>query len=268
VVVSQAAQQAVLTANTALDPTQFAGGGSFALTVDGLTSNTIAIPASTYTADTLVQALQSQLNADSKVGALGVVVGTQNGYLTFTTAAYGSGSGLSIAATPSLGFTGAASGTGKDAAGSFLVGGVPEAATGSGQLLTGNTDNPNTAGLAVNVTLSPSQVSPNPSTPVANVTVTQGLAAQLGTALNRLLDPTTGQLQTIDQNFQDQISAYQAQVKQLQQSYTNRQNQLTQEFANLETTLSNLKTTSSFLSAQTSALQSIGGSSSSSSTGH
>jgi flagellar capping protein FliD len=147
-------------------------------------------------------------------------------------------------------------------------------ATGSGQLLTGNAGNANTDGLAVNVTLLPSQVSPTPTTPVASVTVTQGVAAQLASALNGLLDPNTGQLQLIDQNFQTQISTYGDQVKQLQAQYNAKQSQLETEFTNLETSLSSLKNASSFLSAQTAALQalqsgstSVGPSASSSTTG-
>jgi flagellar hook-associated protein 2 len=270
VVVTGAARQAVLTgtalgANTPVT----SGGNTFTLTVNGTASNTIAVPPSSgpgYTQQALVAALQAQINADSKVGALGVTVGLQNNQLTFTTANYGQGAKVGISAASFLGFGGPASANGQDVAGSFLVNGTPEAATGSGQLLTGNSGNANTTGLAVNVTLLPSQISPTPTTPVANVSVTQGVAAQLATALNGLLDPTTGQLQTIDQNFQDQISTYGDQVKQLQAQYNAKQAQLQTQFSNLESTLSNLKGASSFLSAQTAALQSFGGSSSS--TGH
>ena len=90
---------------------------------------------------------------------------------------------------------------------------------------------------------------------------------QLSTALDGLLNPVTGRLQSIDQNFQDQISSYQKTIDQLQQEYNTRQDQLTQEFVNLETTLSSLKSVSSFLTAQTSALSSLSGSSSSKSSG-
>jgi len=99
----------------------------------------------------------------------------------------------------------------------------------------------------------------------ANLTVTQGVAAQLGKALNSLLDPTTGQLQNIDQNFQSQITAYQSQITQLQQEYNAKEAALTTEFTNMETTLSNLKNASNFITQQTAALQTVAGISSASS---
>ena len=201
------------------------GTNSFTLTANGLTSNTLAIPAGSYsTPQLLVQAIQQQINADSTIGGQNVIVGlTSDNRLTFTSGTYGQASTLAITPAGSLGVTSAASAAGQDVAGSFLVNGQTEAATGNGQILTGNSGNANTDGLAVQVSLSPSQISPDSSTPVANVTVTQGVAAQLNGVLNGLLDPTTGQLQTINQNFQDEVSAYQTQINLLQQEYNERQ---------------------------------------------
>jgi flagellar hook-associated protein 2 len=272
VVVTRAALQAVLSGAALGQYTPVtSGSNSFTLTVNGVASNTITVPPSSgqgYTQQTLVAALQAAINADGKVGGQGVTVGVQNNALTLTTANYGQGATLGIGSASFLGFAGPASAAGQDVAGSFLVKGTAEPATGTGQLLTGKAGNAHTDGLAVNVTLLPSQVSPTPSTPVASLTVTQGVAAQLATALNGLLDPTTGQLQVIDQNFQKQISTYGDQVKQLQAQYNAKQAQLETEFANLESTLSNLKSASSFLVAQTAALQSLQSGTSSSSTGH
>jgi flagellar hook-associated protein 2 len=260
VVITTAATQAQLTADTALpgSPQIAAGNNTFTLTVNGVSSNTITVPAGSYpTPQALVQALQAQINSDGKIGALGVTVGLSNNELTFTTSGYGQGSSLAVGQVGFLGFSRAANASGRDVAGSFLVNGKSEAASGSGQLLTGNVGNANTNGLAVLVTLGPGQVSSSPTTPVANVTITQGVAAQLNNALSTLLDPNTGQLQTIDQNFQDEIAAYQSEITLLQQQYNQRQAQLTQEFVNLETTISNLKSVGSFLNAQTTALQNL-----------
>ncbi len=264
VVVTQAARQATLQATSALGPNTAitAGNNSFVLTVNGIASNTLTVPPSSgpgYTQQALVQAVQSAINADSNIGSQDVVVGIQNNELTFTTGTYGSSSTAAIGTASFLGFDSPATATGQDVAGSFLVNGQAEAATGSGQLLTGNSGNANTDGLAVNVTLLPSQISPATSTPVASLTVTQGLAAQLGTALNNLTDPTTGQIQIIDKNFQEQITAYQTQINLLQQQYNAQEAALTTEFNNMETTLSNLKNASNFISAQTNALQTLSG---------
>jgi flagellar hook-associated protein 2 len=261
VVVTKAALQAALTGSALGANTQVASGSNtFTLTVNGVASNAITVPPSSgagYTPAALVAAVQAAINSDPSVGGEGVTVGLQNNALTLTTGNYGSGATLGISAAGFLGFAAGTSAAGQDVAGSFLVNGVTESATGSGQLLTGNSGNANTAGLAVNVTLLPSQVSSPPTTPVANLTFTQGLASQLGNALNSLLDPTTGQLQVINQNFQQQLSTYAAQVKQLQAQYNAQQANLETEFTNMETTLSSLKSTSSFISQQTAALEAL-----------
>jgi len=265
--ITQAAQQATLTAGTSLSSNTVVSSGSntFTLTVNGVASNTLTIPPSSglgYTQQALVQALQAQINSDPKIGNDGVTVGLQGNALTFTSGTYGQASTLSISAATVLGFRSAASAAGTDVAGSFLVNGKSESATGSGRLLTGNSGNANTDGLSVNVTLLPSQITTGAE---ANLTVTQGVAAQLGKALNSLLDPTTGQLQNIDQNFQSQITAYQSQITQLQQEYNAKEAALTTEFTNMETTLSNLKNASNFITQQTAALQTVAGISSASS---
>jgi flagellar capping protein FliD len=94
---------------------------------------------------------------------------------------------------------------------------------------------------------------------VASVSVTQGLAAQLGAALNNMLDPSTGQFQAIDQGFQQQLSTYATQVQRLQAQYNAQQAALETEFTNMETTLSTLKNTASFISAQTNATDALAG---------
>jgi flagellar hook-associated protein 2 len=258
VVITQAARQAAVTADAAPPSLTFGAGNTFTLTVNGQTSNPITVPANAYgTAQALVQALQAQVNGDSKVGGGQVTVGlASNGSLTFTSGTYGSTSAVGISAAAFLGFNSAKTAGGADVAGSFLVNGTTaEAATGQGQLLTGSAGNANTAGLSVNVTTS--QVSSSPTSPVANVTVSRGVAGQLSAALNGLLDPVSGRLQTIDQNFQAEIAAYQKTIDHLNQQYTAKQNQLTLEFTNLETTLSNLKNTSSFLTSQVATLQAL-----------
>ena len=83
---------------------------------------------------------------------------------------------------------------------------------------------------------------------------------QLNDTLNGLLDPSSGRLQIIDQNFQDKIDAYQKAIDQLNQQYTVKQNQLTKQFVALEATISNLKNAGSLLSAQTNSLQLYNGS--------
>jgi flagellar hook-associated protein 2 len=268
--ISRPALQAVLSADTALDPTQVtAGHNSFTLTANGQPAATITLPLQTYsTAQAVVQALQAQINGNSQVGGLQIGVGLVGGVLTFTSGGYGSSATIGVSGAGFLGFNSAKNAQGQDVAGTFVVGGHTESATGSGQVLTGNSGNANTDGLAVRVPLLGSHLNADPTVPEASLTVTRGLASQLGDALDGLLDVQTGQLQTIDQNFQDQIGNYQKTIDQLTQEYTTRQDQLTQEFTQLETTVSNLKNAGGFLSAQTAALQSLTSGSSSSSSSH
>jgi flagellar hook-associated protein 2 len=120
------------------------------------------------------------------------------------------------------------------------VNGIVEQATGTGQFLTGNTGNANTAGLEVQSTLTA------PGT--ASLTVSQGLANQLSQVLTQYLNPSTGQLATVNSQYQTQINNINQQITnqnaQIQTETTNLQNQ----FAAMEVSISKLKTVQSELS--------------------
>src|SRR4029079_6556267 len=90
---------------------------------------------------------------------------------------------------------------GLDVAGSFLVNGETEAAIGRGRVLTGNTDNTNTADLPCRVALTSSQVVTGPE---ASLTVTRGVASRLDQVLGKLLDSTTGRVKQVEDSFDDQ----------------------------------------------------------------
>lgn len=143
-----------------------------------------------------------------------------------------------------LGFKGGEAGKGQDVTGNFVVNGVVEAAQGTGQYLLGDATNTHTAGLQVRVSLTPTQVG---SGATAQVSVSAGVASQLGTLIQQLADPVSGRL-TLDtnsfntdyQNLQSQITTQNAYIQAKQQSLVN-------EFSTMETTLSGLQTTGNYL---------------------
>lgn len=268
--ITQAATQgsAVATNKLAASTTITSGSNdTFSITVDGHTSGSIVLAAGTYTQQQLAQQVQSAINANGQLSGAQVTAGVNsNGQLVLTSQSYGSSSQVALGsgdALTALGYTGSESGTGQDVAGSFLVNGVSEAATGKGQILTGNSKNANTAGLVVSSSLTPAQIT---SIPEGSVTVTQGIGAQIGNVLNQMLDPVSGQLTTIEQSLQTQVSNIGQSITRLQQSMQLQQSQLLQQFVQMESNLAAIQSAGSALGASLTNFSPSSGSSSSGST--
>lgn len=249
--ITQAATQGAATATNALATSTTITTGSndtFGLTVNGRSAGSITLAAGTYSQQQLAQQVQSAINAalpndpiTASVNGSGHLILTSQSYGSTSTVALGSGDALT-----SLGFTGTESGTGQDVAGSFLVNGVSEPASGNGQVLTGDSTNANTAGLVVNSSLTPAQIT---STPEASITITQGIAAQVGNVLNQMLDPINGQLTTIEQSFQTQANNIAQSITQLRQNMQIQQTQLLEEFVQMESNLAAIQSAGNALSA-------------------
>jgi flagellar hook-associated protein 2 len=266
--ITQAATQGSATAtNTLASSTTITSGSNdtFTLTVDGHTSSSIVLAAGTYTQQQLAQQVQSAINGNTQLDGEQVTVGVNgSGQLVLTSQTYGSNSSVAIGggdALAALGFTGSESGTGQDVAGSYLVNGVSEPATGHGQILTGNSTNANTAGLVVSSSLTPAQIT---SSPEGSITVTQGIGAQIGNKLNQMLDPVTGQLTVFEQSLQTQASNIGQSITALQQNMQLQQAQLLQQFVQMESNLAAIQSASNALGASLSGLTSSGNNSSSS----
>jgi flagellar hook-associated protein 2 len=269
--ITQAATQGSATATNALAASTTITSGSndtFSLTVNGQTSSPIVLPAGTYTPQQLAQQVQSAINSGGALKGQQVLASVNSsGHLVLTSQTYGSKSTLAMGsgdALAALGLSGSESGTGQDVAGSFLVDGVSEPATGNGQTLTGNSTNKETAGLVVLSTLTPAQVS---SSPEASVTVTQGIGSQMGNLLNQMLDPVNGQLTTFEQSLQKQASGIGQSITQLQQSLQLQQAQLLQEFAQMESNLAAIQSVGATLSASLTGISPSSNSTSSGSSG-
>jgi flagellar hook-associated protein 2 len=248
--ITQAAQEATVTGTNPLSSTTTidSSNDSFTLTVNGTASGTITLQSGTYTPAALAQEVQNEINAQSSLSSAQVTASVNsNNQLTITTDSYGSASTLAIgsgSALSALGYDGTETGTGTDVAGDFIVNGKTEAAQGTGQLLVGDSNNANTAGLEVQVNLTPSQVG---SGTQANLTVTRGLASSLGVAINSLLDPTSGTLTTINAGFTTTETNISQQITEENTEMQAKEQALVQEFAAMEEAVSQLKTIGNFL---------------------
>jgi flagellar hook-associated protein 2 len=259
--ITQAAEQATLTANNDLASsiTLDSSNNQLAVSVNGK-SSTVTLAEGTYTPLTLAHEVQSEINsALSSLG--GSMTATLSGQkLSLTTERYGSASSLSIdsgSALSILGFAGGETDHGQDVAGQFMVNGVAEAATGLGQILTGSSSNANTADLAIQVSLTNSQLQFGVD---ATLDVSQGLASQLSNVLDGLLDPTAGRLKTITDRFSKNVDDAQKAITKAQNEITTQTASLQHQFASMEQTISQLQAQSQFV------LNSLGTSSTSSST--
>ncbi len=251
--ITQAATQGSATATNALSASTTITTGSndtFSLTVDGHTAGSIVLAAGTYTPQQLAQQVQTAINANPQLSNDQVTASVNgSGQLVLTSQLYGSGSKIALGsgdALASLGFTGSESGTGQDVAGSFVVNGVSEPATGKGQILTGNSANVHTAGLVVSSSLTPGQIT---GTPEGSITVTQGIGAQINNVLNQMLDPVSGQLTVFEQSLQTQVNNIGQSIARLQQSMQMQQSQLLQEFIQMESNLAAIQAAGNALGA-------------------
>ena len=127
---------------------------------------------------------------------------------------------------------------------------ITETALGSGRILTGNrtrtvreddtsqTVDQRTADLRVRVDLAPGDLTPGNAE--ATMTLTQGVAARLDTAIRQLLDIGTGQLATVDDRFDAQVAAIDDAIELTAERMDARETSLLRRFASLESTVAQL----------------------------
>ena len=233
--------------------------------VNGQTSDTLTLATGSYTPQQLAQQLQTLINNDTALAGNTVSVAVSGSNLQITSQQYGANSSVAIvggSAVQNLGLTDNTAQSGQNVAGYFTANGAQEQATGQGQILTGNSGNANTDGLAVNVTLSQTQVQAGDNT--GNVTVTQGIASGLDQTLSNWLNPTSGLLQTADTAYKTEITNVNQQITQETAEFNAQQTSLEQQFAQMEVAISQLKTTGLEIAALTNSNNSNNSSSSSS----
>ena len=255
----QVAEHGVATATNPLASSIEIGGlnrnKQFQITIDGRQSEVLTLTDGTYTPQELADHLESLINSSDTLAGREVTVSLEGGALEITSSSYGvasSVSGISGTAISDLGFVGTESGNGQDVAGNFIVNGVVEPATGSGRVLIGDPSNANTADLQVRVTLDPSQITAGVE---GEITITRGITSQLDQYFGDVLDPDTGTLQTIKEDFDLRIESLDKSIEKVNAISEAKTQYLITQFAALERVLADLQTTSSFLTNQ---LASIG----------
>lgn len=228
------------------------------LIVNGQESGVITLDARTYnTASELALELETKINADSTLGARDVAVTVEGGAFVITSRGFGSNSTVSLGPAPTnnaatvLGLSGGSSVKGLNIQGTLNG----EAATGFGQVLTGNTGNATTAGLAIRSTLTTAQLVAGGAE--AQVRVTEGIARQLDNELTRLTDAQSGRLtrrqDALNTIIKDLGESIAVQVERLEA----RRLSLLTQFARLEASLSQITAQGDALTQQLSNLPRI-----------
>ncbi len=225
------------------------------LRIDGIVSNDIVLSARTYASgEDLANELQTRIDADDKVGKLGVVVEWVDlggeGYLKLTSSSYGTSSkvemitSVSNSAFSSLGLVGDVSlHFGKDVAGTING----EAATGKGQVLTGDEDNKTTAGVKMKITLTESQLN---SGDEGTITITRGFASVMEEGLDYITKSQDGVIARKTNGLKGQVDNIAQRVKEFDERLALRRESLILKWAELETVLSQLQTEQGFLESQ------------------
>ncbi len=252
----QAAEQARISGTSDLATSILIDGSNkeFQIAIDGTTSETLLLAEGTYTQEELADHLQSVINSSAELANRDVTVSLAGAKLEINSLSYGTNSrvgSLTGTALSVLGFDGSESGVGKDVAGSFIVNGVVETATGSGRVLIGDQDNENTADLQIRVTLDPSQVSAGVE---GELTIRRGVTSRMDQYLSDFLNPTTGSIKTINEGFDLRVESIEASIERVNQISESKREYLIEQFSALERVLSELQTTSSFLTSQLGAL--------------
>ena len=241
--ITQAAERATISATNTLSTSTVIDGSNNSLVVriDEATSSTITLASGTYSQVDLARQVESQINAIMVSQGKQVSVSLSSQRLSLTSSRYGSKSEATVvsgSALASLGFDGTETDRGVDVAGSFLVNNVAEAATGSGQVLTGAVSNTNTSGLATVVTLTQSQLQVGVD---ATLSITRGMASRLDSIMQDMLDPVSGNIQKIDDRFQASITDATQRTSKETFAMDEQRTALVRQFASLETTMSNLR---------------------------
>jgi flagellar hook-associated protein 2 len=258
--ITQAAEQASITATNALAGSVVIddNNNTFQITIDGIVSETLTLATGTYTQEELATHLQNTIGGSSELGVHNANVSlSAANELVITSEAYGSASrvaSVSGAASAVLGFDGSENDIGQDVAGVFIVDGEAEIANGSGRVLSGHPDNPNTADLQLRVTLTPDRIIAGVD---GEVQVSRGVSGRLDVYINRILNGETGLLKTVNDEFESKIESIDRSIKRVEDLTESKREYLIAEFTALERIISELQNTGSFISTQLASISSF-----------
>ena len=254
--VTQAATQSSAIASTAQTG---ASTTAETLTFSGA-AFTSAVKITLPVGNTLQQTVD-QINGDSNLNStVNASIDPVTNMLKITSQRYGVVSGFSVASDqpPSATTTGLGAvpvmTTGSDVHGTING----EAATGTGQILTGNSGNANTDGLELIVS------APTTGT-FGHVTATHGIADMLNTTITQMLDPENGAVTNATKTLTNESTEVEKEITDANTAMTAYQAQLTQEFSDMETRMSALQSEGNAFASIASGLSTTTTSSSSSS---
>ncbi len=257
--ITQAARKGYLKGASIADPSESpividSTNKNLALRVDGIVSGTITLDEGTYNSwEDLSQELQQKINADSKVGKLGVEVtyvdNGDTGYLTLTSGSYGETSKVEVQPTvPNnahslLGFN-----SGEVFAGLNVEGTINgEEATGAGQILTGSADNETTAGLKLKVTMTASDLSEGPE---ATVSIFRGIASRVQKFADSVTKGIDGTIARRTAALSTQIDDLKSRIDDMNAAMEVKRQDLLDKFNQMEQVLGQLNSESSYLQTQ------------------
>ncbi|TVR45139.1 MAG: hypothetical protein EA402_04915 [Planctomycetota bacterium] len=235
--ITQAARRAETTgANLSNDPIVIdASNRAFGLSVNGR-SYAMNLAEGTYSSAQLVAHLQAVL--DGELGPQDKVnVGVNgDGQVQLSTQRFGSAATLRVDASSANGVFGFSTGL---TAGANVVGTINgQAATGSGQILTGTSGDAEGLALIVRST-----------TPVSNATlsVNVGLGTRLGSRFSALTDSQSGAITAKENSLTSSISNIQEQVRRVDERLELRREGLLRQFRTMETLIGQFQSQQSFL---------------------
>ncbi len=202
---------------------QLAAGSTAASTVNAINSDA-----------TLKNLLVASLDVNGNLAIQSKRYGLQSNFTVVSDLAAGndnSGLGMTSAGTTVMGL---------DVAGKING----EAATGSGQFLTGNAGNATTDGLQIMYTGTATGI-------VGTMNFTKGIAAQMSDVLKTFTDPVGGLLTTTNASLQREIDTLTSDMNTLATQISQSQADLQQQFANMENVIGQLQAQGQSLAAMT-----------------
>ena len=260
--ITQAATRGKLTGTSIADPAVTplvidSTNNQLIVDINGTTSGILELTQKTYASGAeLAQEIQSKISQDDyldgKTVSVRFVDQGATGYFEITSGLYGATSSVSIGepannAATVLGLTGGTASAGTDVAGT--IGG--EAATGSGQFLTGNSSNANTANLKLRVTLSAAELVDGAE---GTLTLTKGVGAKVTDLLKNVTDGVDGLLAAKQKTAQTQIDDATERIAEMEKTFETRRQRLVDKFTAMEKTLAVMQQQSSYLGLQLNAL--------------
>ncbi len=248
-------------ADPALSPlTLDATNNVLKIIVDGTVSEDLVLSERTYNSGAeLAREIQTRIDADAKLGNKGVKaewvdIGGQ-GYLKITSGTYGSASKVEmVSSVANSGLAALGLGTGMLHIGTDVEGTINgENATGKGQVLTGDEDNPTTDGLKIKVTFSPDQLGTGVE---GTVSVVKGLASRMNETLDNITKSIDGSIARRTSSLNKQIDAITRQIDDYDARLETRREDLYNQFLAMEDALSQYQSEGTYLTAQLNSLSS------------